>query len=246
MFRVIICDDNNSFAEYEKELLLTSFDKGCLEATICNSGEDLLNSDLKKIDLIILDYEMDGLNGFETSERITDRLPHIPIVFSTVYIDLSCEGYKYHGFRFLVKQSKSFVADLIESVQSAMKQKKKYESKMRMIHFTTGNYNVNTDDIIYLETHDHYVDICFIDREKIEIRKIRSKADEIIKEIDNDSIVLIRKGVGVNFNYITKLNDVGRIRLSALNKTIKEFVVADNYLKEFRKAFLNHFGDISQ
>ncbi|MBN2425946.1 MAG: response regulator [Calditrichaceae bacterium] len=84
--------------EYKQKLLLVDdipenifalkniLDEGDREFIEANSGEEALKQLLKEeIDLILLDVQMPGMDGFETAQLIrgTQRTRHIPIIFVT-------------------------------------------------------------------------------------------------------------------------------------------------------------------
>ena len=74
MFRIALCDDNRSFLEYERVIVcdyLTERNVVC-QCDVFISGEELLAKGvlIKNYDLFILDYDMDGLTGFETAREI--------------------------------------------------------------------------------------------------------------------------------------------------------------------------------
>ncbi len=85
---VLIVDDNVPFQKILTETL-TAF---TLTATAVGSGEEALHTlsrkDIKTpFDLILLDWKMEGMNGFETSRkiRLNKQLHNIPIIMMTAY-----------------------------------------------------------------------------------------------------------------------------------------------------------------
>ena len=93
MFRIALCDDNRSFLEYESVVIhgyLKEKDVLCQCDTFI-SGEELLAKGIliKNYDLFILDYDMDGLTGFETARKIYDIFPDAKIAFATNYYDFT-------------------------------------------------------------------------------------------------------------------------------------------------------------
>ena len=120
MFRIALCDDNLSFLEYESVVIydhLTEKDVLC-QCDIFISGEELLAKGIliKNYDLFILDYDMDGLTGFEAARKIYEIYPDAKIAFATNYYDFTREGYRYNAVRYLVKQEKTFESELKECV----------------------------------------------------------------------------------------------------------------------------------
>ena len=80
---VILVVDDKSANILVLENLLAGKDRMFLNAT---SGEDALKITLNKdIDLIILDVQMPGMNGFEVAQilKSNKRTKNIPIIFAT-------------------------------------------------------------------------------------------------------------------------------------------------------------------
>ena len=120
MFRIALCDDNLSFLEYESVIIrgyLTEKEVAC-QCDAFISGEELLAKGIliKNYDLFILDYDMDGLTGFEAARKIYEIYPDAKIAFATNYYDFTREGYRYNAVRYLVKQEKTFESELKECI----------------------------------------------------------------------------------------------------------------------------------
>jgi DNA-binding NarL/FixJ family response regulator len=86
LINIIIVDDNPAFSE-SLSILLGQKNKYNILAKF-SSGIDLLNyPNLGHADLILLDIEMPGLNGFETAKRIGFRYHQIKLIAITMYQD---------------------------------------------------------------------------------------------------------------------------------------------------------------
>ena len=158
MFRIALCDDNLSFLEYEKSII-EKYLADCSVEYQCDtylSGEDLINicNDLKKYNLFILDYDMNGLSGFETALKLYDFFPRAKIAFATNYYDFTREGYRYNAIRYLVKLENTFVNELIECVGFVLNAE---PPKTILLELSDGVLEVAIDDISYIKSEKHYV-----------------------------------------------------------------------------------------
>lgn len=84
------------------------------------NGESLLHSE-KEYDIIFLDYQMEGINGIETAEKLREANTHSVIIFISAYPAAALDAYEVKTFRFLVKpidEPKLFKAldDYIKSI----------------------------------------------------------------------------------------------------------------------------------
>jgi putative two-component system response regulator len=77
--KILIADDDTLVREAVKKIL-TMFGHAVVP---CASGEEALASLTEDFDLIILDINMPGLDGFETLKRINARNYGIPVIFLT-------------------------------------------------------------------------------------------------------------------------------------------------------------------
>jgi PAS domain S-box-containing protein len=96
IFHILIVDDNKNNLFTLRTLLNEHIEANILEA---NSGELALKIALKDpVDLIILDVQMPGMDGFETAQllRTWQRTKHLPIVFLTAAY--KSEEFQQKGF----------------------------------------------------------------------------------------------------------------------------------------------------
>ena len=84
--RVLLVDDHPAYLERARHLLEQH--GGVEVAGIALSGEEaiLLAGDLRP-DLVLLDFQMPGLNGIETARRIKALYSEMPVVIITAHDD---------------------------------------------------------------------------------------------------------------------------------------------------------------
>ena len=220
MFRIALCDDNRSFLEYERVIVcdyLTERNVVC-QCDVFISGEELLAKGvlIKNYDLLILDYDMAGLTGFETAREIYEIYPEAKIAFATNYYDFTREGYKYNAVRYLVKLEKTFEAELKECIDLFLKKEPK---KTIFLELADRNIAVNFDDIIYLSSNKHYVRYYVKQRDSGYLGR-RCSLDEAQKELPHNF-------VRVHQRFIVNMRAV---------KTIQRYeVILENYGQEMDK-----------
>jgi CheY-like chemotaxis protein len=87
--------------------------------TEAQSGPDalkMLDTDLP-FDIVVTDYAMPGMNGFELAQRIKEKTPEMPIVLATGYAELPAD--RCVEFGHLSKPYTS--ADLAAALEKAFK-----------------------------------------------------------------------------------------------------------------------------
>ncbi len=82
--RILVVDDNEVMRRALRNLLETQDDwKVCDEAS--DGREAVAKFDEKKFDVIVLDFQMPGMNGLDAAKQITSRSPSTPILMVTLH-----------------------------------------------------------------------------------------------------------------------------------------------------------------
>lgn len=85
MIRILIVDDNPGVRRYLRVILEQQETwQVCGEAQ--NGGEALHKVSESHPDLIVLDYQMPGLNGVDVAKQISTMSPRIPILMVTLHL----------------------------------------------------------------------------------------------------------------------------------------------------------------
>lgn len=95
---IAICDDERIFINKISKLI----NHPDAEILAFDSGSKLLECK-EKIDIVLLDIEMPGINGLEVAEKLYLRNKDIIIVFVTSHNEYSTVGYRYRAFRYILK-----------------------------------------------------------------------------------------------------------------------------------------------
>ena len=82
--RILVVDDNAVMRRTLRNLLETQDDwKVCDEAS--DGREAVAKFDKEKFDVIVLDFQMPGMNGLDATKEITSRSPSTPILMVTLH-----------------------------------------------------------------------------------------------------------------------------------------------------------------
>ena len=100
MTNVVVVDDYVDFAKSLKELIEKFNDAKCI--AFSNSFDVLKHLENEKnVDIVITDYQMPRMNGFELAEIILEKFPKMRVIVSSGYdkTDLKqiCEEYELDG-----------------------------------------------------------------------------------------------------------------------------------------------------
>lgn len=134
---LILVDDNKIFIDGLETFLKMKTNHHILSCL--SSGTELLAfPQLAEADLILLDIEMPGINGFETAKRIGYKFRHIKLIAITMYQDkLYLEHLVGAGFKGFV--NKTDIADkIIQVINSVMANRFVFPKEIKM-----GSIDIN-------------------------------------------------------------------------------------------------------
>ena len=100
--RILIVDDEASIVESLTGIMT---DEG-YETLSADSGEDaLMLMDGKRVDLVLMDVWMPGIDGIETLKRIKESRPHLPVIMISGHgnIDTPVQATKMGAYDFIEK-----------------------------------------------------------------------------------------------------------------------------------------------
>lgn len=124
--RVLIVDDHETIRQATIRILETRSDIACIEAR--NAQEALDKAIHSQPDVILLDINMPGADGFSIARGIQQHAPKIPILFFSLHDDSNFrEAAKALGQGVVLKDRAGTM--LLDAVDTVMKGK-------RFFHFT--------------------------------------------------------------------------------------------------------------
>ena len=156
MYSLAICDDEKSSAAEAAELLekYKKAHEGLeIQADIFYSSLDLLGAMEKKIyDIFILDIYIDKINGIELADTIRNTNENARIIFMTSSNAFYKEAFRIHAVHYLEKPI------LEEEFFDAMDRVCTQEEEEKFLIFRESGevHRVKVDDILYIESEDHY------------------------------------------------------------------------------------------
>jgi DNA-binding NtrC family response regulator len=127
---LLVVDDEEQFLATTKKLL----DKRGVETITSTNGFDALQMlEERRIDVVLLDVKMPGLDGVEVLRRIKQKYPLIEVIMLTGHasVESAVEGLKLGAFDYLMKPST--IADIQAKVEQAYDKKRAKEDQIRKV-----------------------------------------------------------------------------------------------------------------
>ena len=152
MLTVLICDDEvvaRRVARDQTESVLKERDLK-YEIIEFASGEELIDNYPKDADFVLLDIQMDKMNGIETAKKIRKFDKKVEIIFMTATADYARYGYEVNAYRYLMKSQShdEFRDNLNPCIDMLLDKKDEY----LLLNGKKESIKIFVDDILFIET----------------------------------------------------------------------------------------------
>ena len=233
MIRIAICED-----EKETQSLIENYLHNILkninieyEIQKYSLGEELLESNLKEIDILLLDIQMGQINGMDTARKIREVDNKMEIIFITSLIDYVQGGYEVRAYRYLLKpieleELKKHVLTCIKEIEN--------KNNYILIKNKSNTYKIQSNEIKYIEVQKKNMLIHTINK----TFDVRYSLEKIEKDLKLGKFVRCHKSFLINLSYVEniKLN-------TAILESGEEVPVSRYRYKEVKEKFLKFLGD---
>ncbi len=192
IMRIIIIDDE----KHSREGLAILLDKYCegieLIASCADGKEGIRAIEDLKPDLIFLDIEMPGMNGFDMLENCEHL--DFDVIFTTAYNEYAIQAIRHSALDYLLKPVNK--NEMMQAVSKAKKNRKNNASSRisSLLHSVQsrkvtgriaistleGLVMVDTGEIIYCESENNYSRIHLSSGKKIMVSKTLKKVEELL------------------------------------------------------------------
>lgn len=156
MINVAICENNAMQIKYVVDVINKYSIKENMDFMIDKfiSGEELLNSNHSKYNVIFLEIKMNGISGIDTAKKIRETNEEVKIIFLTSSKELWAEAFKVNAFRYLVKPVKEKgLYNEISTVVNEIKRNNKYI----ILNYNNEINKIFISNIRYLEIENRKV-----------------------------------------------------------------------------------------
>uniref|UniRef100_UPI0040574500 LytR/AlgR family response regulator transcription factor n=1 Tax=Acetatifactor sp. TaxID=1872090 RepID=UPI0040574500 len=214
MYKIGICDDEQiilqKLCSYVTEVLSEENIEHEIHA-FEQSVELLQTLEKEKIDILLLDIDLPGINGMEIASRLK-CLPYTPLlIFVTCQESFVYESFQYQPFDFIRKScyERDLRVALQRGIAQLVEQKKDY-----VLEQPGGVVRLQLRDILYFESCANYIKVV-TQKESFQQRK---NLHQVEAELSSHGFVRIHKGYLVNQEavYILKSDRVIMISMDEL------------------------------
>lgn len=211
----------------------------------CTKGNEAVEKiDKLKPDLVFLDVQMPGMNGFDVLEEI-DHEPYV--IFTTAYDQYAIKAFEKNAVDYLLKPldeerfrvavnralkqkelEQSNLGNLLESLRG--ERKTSFDSHI-FVQKSEKLYNLPVEEIVYLEASGDYTIISTKTDQFVSSSGI-GKLDEIMNP---DTFIRVHRSTIINLNFLKEIERHFNGGMVVKMQNGKSFPVSRTYAKAIRK-----------
>jgi DNA-binding LytR/AlgR family response regulator len=195
-------DDDSVQLEYLKVLMekYSNSKDISLELSFFHSAEEMIfeNNGTYPYDMIVLDVQMDKINGIELAKTIREKDKNVFIAFVSGMANYVFDGYEVQAIRYILKPvNYQSIEELLDYVKTNLEESNRY----LIISAFGEKRKINHDEIVYIESMGHYITI-YLDKEKYEYKY---NISDLCIELKNSDFVRVHRSYVVNIKHIEKI-----------------------------------------
>lgn len=236
MLNIAICEDDLNQQQIIKALLTEIGYNDSFKIHIFGSGEDFIKSyeDGNRYSIILLDMQMNDLNGIQTAKVIKQYDSDCLFIIITSIIEYAVDGYSIGAYDFILKPIDK---DKFHSViNSAVRE---WQNNMRRVYIIKSRERLSSirlSEISYIESYKNKVIIHTNEESYIDNISIMNME----KKLANDGFSRISRYYIVNISHVKEIG-VNTVILS----NGKELIFSEKYRDGIKKVYLNYMmGDL--
>lgn len=230
MLKIAICDDDEKDRMAVNEVLMKiKYDMAIdFDIKYFSSGEDLCN-DIKgnSYDILLLDIQMNGIDGIETAKQIRSYGEKSKIVFTSSYDERVKELFRVDTVDFIDKpvtedRLKNAFEVIIESLSD----------KISIFEYTHNRiqYQINQDDILYFESSNHKITIVT----KADRIEISESLKWVWEQLSSSKLfAIVNRSYIINFNYVNEISNT-----KVLMNDDVDISISRNHKEELLKKYM--------
>lgn len=235
IMRAAICDDEKSMQSVLEKMLNEYGKIRNIDISVdkYDNGHDLIRVlNEKDYEIVFMDYQMDDINGMETSRLIRNKNNDCIIIFVSAFPEVAVDSYEVNTFRFIVKpinKEKLFKAidDYLKSID--------YDNLL-ILKTHDGTWKIKMSDIIYAEAKGKHTII----RTTQKTFEIHIHLKKIENQLPAEKFCRCQRAYVAGFSHIqnhTSLEiffdngeraQIGKVYFSKFKKSFQEYIMRYN------------------
>lgn len=232
--KIAVCDDNKADQDYVINLLHEyAHENGViLEIQAFSSAEQFLfqYADEKDYQIIVLDIELEKMNGVELAKKLREDNREIQIFFVTGFPEYISEGYEVDALHYLMKPVNK---EKVFRVMGKAVLNLKVEEKVLFVHENGEMLKILTRNIFYVEVFSHSCTIHTTEG----IVETKMTISDLEKK-------LLEGFIRVHRSYLVNLEQIKKITKTEIQMENGSIVpLSRRKYKDVNIAFIRHFKE---
>ncbi len=149
--KIALVEDQKYWQEEVKKKIIYFYDYD-VEIKCYDTGERFLEL-LEEFDIVFMDIELGGEDGFAISKKYKSFYPEIILIILTTHGELWNKGYQVEAFRYIEKTKLGDIHEALTSAEVKLIQNKKIEFHI----VSMGDRKMRIKDILYIETYGRHL-----------------------------------------------------------------------------------------
>ncbi len=222
-YRSILCD---YLKKYEQET------GESIQISIFTDGDEIVENYSAKYDIILMDIEMQFMNGMDAAHKIREVDKAVIIIFITNMAQYAIQGYAVDALDYVLKPISYFAFS--QRIQRAVGRMKKREEHYINIVSKSSVNKVAVSDIGWIESEGHR--LIYHSKEQVYESTLNSMK-EIENELRNCNFFRCNKGYLVNLAHVKAIRDGWAILTNG------QVMISRAKKAEFQKALTTYAGE---
>ncbi len=226
MIHIAIVEDeavySNQLSEY-----ITKFQKETsidIQLSFFQDGDEIVEGYKADYDIILMDIQMQFMDGMTAARRIRELDTSVIIIFITNMTSYAVCGYEVDAMDYIVKPIEYF--SFSHKLKRAIDRMEKKEKHFILVNGEGGTRRMNLSDIYYVESYGHQL-IFVTSQGQLSSRGVMKELEE---ELAGHNFYRIMKSYLVNMRYVDGIEDgcclVHGDKLTISRQKRKEFMEA--------------------
>ena len=155
MIRIAIVDDEKAML-HELENNLKQYGEEYNEdfnISLFSDGDEILDQYRAQYDIILLDIQMQFVNGLEAAKKIREQDKEVSIIFVTNMTQFAVQGYKVDAMDYVLKPVS--YTSLSKCITKAIEKVRRNKTRFITVPVKNGVYRIDVSDIYYVESQKH-------------------------------------------------------------------------------------------
>ena len=230
--KAIIIEDSR-LARNELKNLLKAHPEIEIIAEAVNANEALVAITKHQPDLIFLDIQMPGKNGFELLEEL-DAIPLV--IFTTAYDEYAVKSFEYNALDYLLKPIKAerlaiAIKKVIQTNKPTTKQETLTENKQVFVKDGEKCWMVKLADVRLFEIHGNYTRIFFEKNKPLILKSL----NYMEARLDTSQFFRINRQQIINLKWVEKIEPWFNGKLKVNLRDGEEVEVSRRQAVKFRE-----------